>query len=288
MQSPASQSAELSPPPGLEAVEIALVAIGLIVLAVVLRRCANREQRAWLLAMPARPNRLWPEFIAIPIAAFVIANLALGLLVEVSGREVAPDRPTGLLVGSLAQLVGGLVCMTIVGLTFERGLAGFLWGQGRPARQALVGLLGLLAAYPLCAFTAKLAERIIVVLVPAYKPVQHEVLQLLARPDLPEWVVPLLWVSAVLIAPFTEEAFYRGVCQTALNHVFKRRWASILIIGVVFGLSHYTLPHFVAPLVILGLALGYVYEKTGSIVAPFVLHSLFNLKTMILFTLSGA
>ncbi len=39
--------------------------------------------------------------------------------------------------------------------------------------------------------------------------------------------------------------------------------------------------------VVLGVILGYVYERTGSLVAPITMHLLFNLKTMIFATIAN-
>ena len=47
-------------------------------------------------------------------------------------------------------------------------------------------------------------------------------------------------------------------------------------------------PHVVAPLIVLGVILGYVYERTGSLVAPITLHLLFNFKTMLFSTIAGS
>ena len=42
----------------------------------------------------------------------------------------------------------------------------------------------------------------------------------------------------------------------------------------MFGLMHYTQPQYVLPLAVLGAVLGYVYEHTGSLVAPILIHIL--------------
>ncbi len=61
-----------------------------------------------------------------------------------------------------------------------------------------------------------------------------------------------------------------------------------MLVGSAFGLAHMEQPHVVAPLIVLGVILGYVYERTGSLVAPITMHLLFNLKTMIFATIANA
>ena len=48
-----------------------------------------------------------------------------------------------------------------------------------------------------------------------------------------------------------------------------------------FGAVHFAQPHAIPALVVLSLLIGYAYERTGSLVAPVVIHAAFNLKTLI-------
>ena len=48
-----------------------------------------------------------------------------------------------------------------------------------------------------------------------------------------------------------------------------------------FGAIHYTQLPAVVPLAALGMILGYMYERTGSLGGPILLHMLFNVKTLI-------
>lgn len=60
-------------------------------------------------------------------------------------------------------------------------------------------------------------------------------------------------------------------------------WPPILISAVLFGLAHWG--HGPAPitLTVLAIGLGYVYQRTHSIVAPMVVHALFNSFSMLIF-----
>ena len=44
-------------------------------------------------------------------------------------------------------------------------------------------------------------------------------------------------------------------------------------------------PHVVLPLAVLGVLLGVLYLRTGSLLGPIVLHALFNAKTLLWETL---
>jgi membrane protease YdiL (CAAX protease family) len=81
-------------------------------------------------------------------------------------------------------------------------------------------------------------------------------------------------VALAIIAPIAEEVFFRGV---AFNAWLRERGRRTAYIGssVLFGVIHLNLVAFV-PIVLLGLILAWVYERTRNIVAPIVVHAVFN------------
>jgi len=94
--------------------------------------------------------------------------------------------------------------------------------------------------------------------------------------------IALILVSSLIASvfgPVIEEIFFRGVMYNAV----KRRlgvFGAILTTSVIFSFLHthafeYFLVGFV-PITILGMALAYLYEKTGSLVPSITLHVLNN------------
>ncbi len=275
----------LPEPASLFVIDALLVVVGLAILVVAVIRYVRAGGGGLLAGAPDRPNALWPEYIALPALVFFLLAMGIGALLAEIPEDRLPVKLGELLVGSSSQLLAGLACVFLAARTFEKSAAGFLFGEGRFAGNALLGLLGLLAAFPLCFGAMELSSLVIYFFKPDYPLPQHDVLVLLDQPGLPGWVPGALWLCAVVIAPVAEEVFFRGVCQTALNHVFRRRWLSTVLVGSAFGLAHFSQPQVVAPLIVLGVILGYVYERTGSLVAPITMHLLFNLKTMIFATI---
>ena len=86
--------------------------------------------------------------------------------------------------------------------------------------------------------------------------------------------VALLTGFAVVAAPLFEELFFRGFAYPVLKQRLGAV-AALVTVSVVFALIHFNLPSM-APLFALSLGLGVVYELTGSLVAPIVMHALFN------------
>jgi hypothetical protein len=90
-----------------------------------------------------------------------------------------------------------------------------------------------------------------------------------------------LVLSAVVVAPVLEEITFRGLVQTLLLRVLGAQWRWLVVIAGagLFALIHVpVLPswHPLAALAMLALVLGWLYERTGSLVACIVLHAGFN------------
>ncbi len=83
-----------------------------------------------------------------------------------------------------------------------------------------------------------------------------------------------LGVFAVVIAPVAEEFIFRGVLFPFVKQLGfpTSAWLGV---SALFALIHFDAGTFV-PLFALALALTWLYEKTGSLLAPIFAHSLFN------------
>jgi uncharacterized protein len=88
------------------------------------------------------------------------------------------------------------------------------------------------------------------------------------------WVIALVVVMAAVVVPIFEELLFRGMLQTSLRNVLRGRWAAIVISSIVFALLH-PLTHAPA-LLLFSLAIGYSYERSGSLMRPIFMHMIFN------------
>jgi len=90
-----------------------------------------------------------------------------------------------------------------------------------------------------------------------------------------------LVLLAVVVAPATEEFFFRGTLFRSVRdrHGF---WPAALASAIPFGLVHYVPAPAIDALllqvtmVFTGLGLAWIYERRGTIVAPVAAHMLFN------------
>ncbi len=81
-------------------------------------------------------------------------------------------------------------------------------------------------------------------------------------------------ISAVIIAPVTEECCFRGFLYSTLR-LWGGRPAAALVSAAVFAAVHASLAQFL-PLFLFGLVLCAAYEKARSLWLPIVVHGLFN------------
>ncbi len=118
----------------------------------------------------------------------------------------------------------------------------------------------------------------------------------------------LLIVPAVLIAPVYEEVLFRGIFQGLFARIanwFSRskpidedalegfvpalsesaRWYGIIIAALCFAVAHADWQH-VPALFVLGLCLGYSYERTGNLLTSIGIHMTFNSLQIVLTILS--
>ena len=132
-------------------------------------------------------------------------------------------------------------------------------------------LLGLLAVAP-ATLTADVLERW---LTPAAAQAGHAAGNALFL---------LTMIKSALLAPLCEELFFRGYLHHALRRFGVCRAA--VVSALVFALAHgLALPAFV-PRLAFGLLLSLMMEKTGTLLAPMLVHGCYN-AALILLAYSG-
>lgn len=98
--------------------------------------------------------------------------------------------------------------------------------------------------------------------------------ELLETAGMDEHISLLMIICSVLFAPFCEELVFRGVTMKQLLKCLPF-WAANLIQAVLFGIFHMNMIQGIYA-ACLGVILGYVCEKGGSIYYSILLHILFN------------
>lgn len=226
---------------------------------------------------------------------FFAATLFAGIFGSVIGGLISgplPDDSVGALNAEAALRV--MTIVAFVSLLFQGVVLMLMpgWRSGHARGQAdrrasvgsciLQGIIAIIIVLPIVLGLATVLQLITerVTGTPP-DPLAHEALVALADGRDSAW----FWGKAILVvlaAPIVEEVLYRGLLQESLRRhrvlMGGSPWGSIIGASIFFTVMHLGAVEWQAilPLFVLSLALGCVFARTGRLVAPIVMHMIFN------------
>jgi membrane protease YdiL (CAAX protease family) len=96
----------------------------------------------------------------------------------------------------------------------------------------------------------------------------------------------IFFFTAAIAAPFFEEFLFRGFLLPSLTR-YLPVWGSIFLSSLIFATAHLSLSE-ILPLTALGVILGVVYTRSRNLLAPMLLHALWNSGTLLSLFLLGS
>ena len=84
-------------------------------------------------------------------------------------------------------------------------------------------------------------------------------------------------VLACIIVPMYEELFFRGILLNRFKRAFSFTMSAFMS-SLLFGLFHIA-PHLMVNAFITGMIFSWIYRKTGSLIAPVIVHGASNFMT---------
>jgi membrane protease YdiL (CAAX protease family) len=214
--------------------------------------------------------------IDVLLACLFFLLLQVTTVQILKGLGVFPSGDGGKKNPLLFFLSGGLnivTCILLYGLVRFRGQGIREFGvvvRG-VLKNILLAVAGYVMIFPLFFVAALLGDKLARSL--GHEPVVHPIYPIVFTEESP-WVLAGIFTLAVVVAPLTEEFFFRGFTLPALRR-FSGRWGAILLTSGFFALIHPGINSFL-PIFVLGFLLGYLYEKTQSLVAPIAVHVIHN------------
>jgi len=200
----------------------------------------------------------------------------------------AQSRLLPILAGGGAQVLGAFFCLWIAATQFDGGVRSFLfgaadaWNRLRVRRCAAI----LVVALGLCPAVLWATVKLLAPFIPEPGAEVHPTIELLRAPDTPAATIALLWLGAVVIAPTAEELFFRGIVQNKLGNWYgDPRWA-IAATSAAFAVVHCGQPATMPAIYFLSALLGWLYVRNDNLLAPMIVHAMFNARTMLWETLS--
>ena len=235
----------------------------------------RRSRGEPLVAERPHPRVTWE---AGDVALVVVGYLLGATLMAGRAAESRPlvDRLVGNAVLSLGTMLAGIAWLRFRGADWSA--LGFPGGRLRDDLAIAVRALGLVVL-PLLMAAAALN---------AIVTYDHPIVNFLdGRRDLVAAAVVV--VSAVVVAPLTEEFLFRRVLQGWLEkHFADEAGVAVALSAIAFAAAHAGQGLAFLPLFPLALVLGLLVERTGSIVPSVLLHALFNAVSVFLLLAQSA
>jgi membrane protease YdiL (CAAX protease family) len=210
------------------------------------------------------------------VVSWVFGNVATGLLMQAGVSGFKTEVSVGSVLLATLSFHGVVLVLGAAFLKFhDQGWREILGSTGWKRCLALAS--AVLAVVTPVLFGLKYIS--VLALQKLHWPVEDQTaveMILNARPG----VRVYLFFFALVLVPLAEEFFFRGLLFTAAK---QYGWPKLGWIGVsfLFALAHANAPTFL-PLFVLALALTWLCEKTGGLLAPILAHSLFNTGNLIL------
>lgn len=265
--------------PALRAFAVGLMFAAIAGLGIAISFLANHNRELATSPRPRiQPSVLLISFLVFLISFFVLSGIA-GVFMVIAG--INPE--TGL--GALTYVILQTAVMTgafALGLWSLAGIVRMTREDPReigwrliPTLQAIVyGVGGYIAALPFMLAALIVSQ----VVFRGVETPEHPIVRTIIESKAAYAAAAAL---AVIVAPIVEETFFRGMLYTALRSRLGVWWSS-LISGAFFAAVHPTLPGGFLPILVLGMVLAILREKTGSLVPSMICHGANNAVALVL------
>jgi uncharacterized protein len=223
---------------------------------------------------------IWQVLVA---GFFFVGQILIPVLIGVTGFHISGDSSRGKALAALTYyllMAGGCITVLLLSLRAFRplpeGWFRIKWFDHWP----LWGLGGYLVALPLM-IGISLLNQLLWQGQGGNNPLLQTVLE-----ENDTVALGIFLFTAAVAAPIFEEFLFRGFLLPSLTK-YLPSWGAIATSSLIFATAHLSLSE-VLPLTVLGSVLGFVYVRSGNLLAPMLLHSAWNSVTMMGLFLLGS
>ena len=172
---------------------------------------------------------------------------------------------------AILMIIFSVSCVATFGIWYYKSCGGDYLPNVKKTFHPLQ-LAGIAFLVPGTQFFTSIIISVVSSIVPSWLEAYEELME---SAGLGEEVPLLMMIYSVCLAPISEELIFRGVTMRIAQRAFPF-WIANIIQAVLFGVFHMNMIQGIYAAV-LGLFLGYICEKGGSIYLAIVFHFLFNL-----------
>lgn len=231
---------------------------------------------------PFKLKRLWAFVASLPVLCVTLWQCA-GAYFSDEQELILTAGPMlrGIVIATLASLFCIVLSLQLLGVSWKR----FLFGNPVDVKRDVSDGL----KYGVVAVFAVLGFSFLQNLVFEFFSIEisnQQVFEIFDSGEHEFGLKVLLALDGVLLAPLMEEMLFRGVLLRCWAHISKRFAIPLLVGAGYFAAMHLHWQTF-APLMLFAVGLGLVWRKRRSLVAPIVMHTLFNLINLLLYIASS-
>ncbi|HEV8543345.1 MAG TPA: type II CAAX endopeptidase family protein [Verrucomicrobiae bacterium] len=220
----------------------------------------------------------WKPELVVRLLAGLFSSMLLGVLI-VNGYESMASE-AGKQHRDLLAFAVGIISFHGVGLVLVHVFLqqhhvswseAFGFREPRLPRALFLAVITVIVMLPITLSLTELSRKILVYF---QMPVEAQQAVKIMQVATSHAELALHGIATVILAPFVEELFFRGILYPTIK---QSRFHSLALWGTsfFFALSHSNLL-ILLPLTVLAIILTFLYETTNNLLAPIVAHSLFN------------
>lgn len=225
----------------------------------------------WLLKKKIFFPRIWQSIllIAAGVGFQLVAGLIIGVLVIATGSKIDDSMIAALVASPFCTLLAALLGIYLSKVPFKKYIENKLDSKIK----LLYCFLLFLGAY----FISLLVGGLLETFIPSNDSLNSVFIQ-----GFNSWIGI---VAIVILAPICEELLFRGVILRGFLKNYGPA-TSVIMTAVLFGVFHFN-PIQSVTAGILGLALGWMFVKTGSLWICILFHALYNGFSTLLYFISS-
>lgn len=215
------------------------------------------------------------EYIAVFYLMFVAAIFMFAIAPGITGQATSGDDLMNLFMNTdfntIIMIAFSLSCTIIFGIWYYKSCGGNYRLNVKKELHPLQ-LVGIAVMVPGTQFATTILISVISVIFPKWL---EDYEALMESAGMSDEITIIMFIYSVFLAPWSEELIFRGVTMRVARRAFPF-WIANIIQAVLFGAFHMNMLQGCYAFA-LGLILGYVCERGGSIYYSIFFHFLFNL-----------
>ena len=215
------------------------------------------------------------QYIAVFFLMFLSAIFMFVVAPKLTGNSYVYDDLMTLWMdmdfNAIVMIIFSVSCSAIFALWYYKSCGGNFLPNVKKTFHPLQ-FLGLILLTPGTQFFTSILIGVVSTVFPSWLEAYEELME---SAGMGNEITIFMMIYSVLLAPISEELIFRGVTMRIARRAFPF-WIANIIQAVLFGAFHMNMLQGVYAFV-LGLILGYICERGGSIYLSIIFHFFFNL-----------